>query len=176
MVALCSGWHIIALHNSRTLFIGSQVREFSAHYYGDSEIRATGRGILCILERDVQEVVRPFRFLNCQERGAYWICSLGRMGSQNTDVLDQVSRLSRSSTVEVLVRINAPHCWLETDFKSTWTTLSRAFPTTVAPTLQCCFTLFIPALLVVYLIWLTNSSFITNVFVIYIMHFLIFVV
>lgn len=39
MVALCSGWHIITLHNSRTLFSSFQVREFSAHYYSSSEIR-----------------------------------------------------------------------------------------------------------------------------------------
>lgn len=80
------------------------------------------------------------------------------MSSQNTDVLDQVSPLSRRGTVEVLVRINAPHCWLETDFKSTWTTISRAFPTAVAPTLKCYFTLFIPALFVIYTMWLTNVS------------------
>lgn len=60
----------------------------------------------------------------------------GKMGSQNTDVLDQVSPLCRSATVEALVWINASHCWLETDFKSTWTAVSRAVPTAAAPTLE----------------------------------------
>lgn len=56
------------------------------------------------------------------------------MGSQNTDILDQVGPLSRSGAAEVLLSINAPHCWLTKNFKSTWTALSRAFPTTAAPT------------------------------------------
>lgn len=34
------------------------------------------------------------------------------MGSQNTDILDQVGPLSRSGAAEVLLSINAPHCWL----------------------------------------------------------------
>ncbi len=91
---------MITLHNSRMLFISSQVREFSAHYYSSSEIKGEKEGETSPFEKRCLRGGAAFRFLNGEESGAGWIWSSRRMGSQNTGALDQVGPLSRSRVVE----------------------------------------------------------------------------